>query len=166
LSFSFSECGCAIRKEVFDEVGFFWDSLFFGGEGEELSLRIWDAGYRILYSPDSIIYHRVSQNQRVEGCERQYYTLRNMLYIYLLRYPWWMLPIYIPIKTLIALIRALRRKCVKVTLGALLDVLKLLPSLLKERQPIKSQTGRQYMRLQREHGPWRWDLVSWFRFKT
>jgi GT2 family glycosyltransferase len=166
LSFSFSECGCAIRKEVLDEVGFFWDSLFFGGEGEELSLRIWDAGYSILYSPDSIIYHRVSQNQRVENCERQYYTLRNMLYIYLLRYPWWMLPIYIPIKTLISLIRALRRKCVKVILGALLDVLKLLPSLLKERQPIKSQTGRHYMRLQREHGPWRWDLVSWFRFKT
>ena len=45
LSFSFSETGAAIRKEVFDRVGLFWDFLFFGCEGQEFSLRVWDAGY-------------------------------------------------------------------------------------------------------------------------
>jgi GT2 family glycosyltransferase len=166
LSFSFSECGCAIRKEVFDRAGFFWDSLFFGGEGEDLSLRIWDAGYSILYSPDTLIYHRVSPSQRVAGCDRQYYSLRNMLYIYIVRYPWWMLPLYLPIKILLSHVRALRRKCLKATLRALADVFRELPTLLEKRQPITTQTGMQYMRLQREHGPWRWDLLSWFKFKT
>jgi len=166
LSFSFSECGCALRKEVFAKAGLFWDALFFGGEGEELSLRIWDAGYAILYSPESVIYHRVSPNERVAGCQRQYYKLRNMLYIYLVRYPWWMLPIYIPIKLAVAIVRAFRSRCLKMTLHAILDVMKKISYLLKQRNPIKGQTGLDYMRLQREHGPWRWDLISWFKYKT
>jgi GT2 family glycosyltransferase len=166
LSFSFSECGCALRKEVFNKAGLFWGSLFFGGEGEELSLRIWDAGYKILYSPTSIIYHRVSSNERIAGCDRQYYKLRNMLYIYIVRYPWWMLSIYVPSKVAVSLIRALKTRCLKGTIQAILDVLKEIPFLLKERKPIKSHTGRAYFRLQREHGPWRWDLISWFKYKT
>jgi GT2 family glycosyltransferase len=60
LSYSFAEGGSALRKKVFDRVGLFWDLLFFGGEGEELSLRVWDAGYKILYYPAAIVYHRVS----------------------------------------------------------------------------------------------------------
>jgi GT2 family glycosyltransferase len=166
LSFSFSECGCAIRKEVFSKAGLFWDALFIDGEGEELGLRIWDAGYAILYSPESMIYHRVSPNGRVAGCNRYYYKLRNMLYIYIVRYPWWMLPIYIPTKIAVSLIRASRRKCLKVIVQAILDVLKKIPYLLKERRPITTRTGRTYFRLQREHGPWRWDLISWFKYKT
>ncbi len=166
LSFSFSECGCAFRKEVFVDAGLFWEALFFGGEGEDLSLRIWDAGYAILYSPDCIIYHRVSPIERVTGSNRQYFKLRNMLYIYIVRYPWWMLPIYIPTKIAVSLVRAMNRGCFKVTLNAIWDVLKNLPYLLKERRPIKGQTGREYMRLQREHGPWRWDLISWLKYKT
>jgi GT2 family glycosyltransferase len=166
LSFSFSECGCAIRKEVFSDAGLFWEALFIDGEGEELGLRIWDAGYAILYSPESVIYHRVSPNGRVAGCNRHYYKLRNMLYIYIVRYPWWMLPIYLPTKILVALVRASRRRCVKVILQAILDVVKKMPYLLKERRPVTTKTGREYFRLQREHGPWRWDLISWFKYKT
>ena len=91
LSFSFTECAAAIRKEVFDRVGPFWDRLFFGREGEELSLRVLDAGYYILYCPTAVVYHHASPLERVAGGNREYLDLRNSLYIGVVYYPWWML---------------------------------------------------------------------------
>ena len=70
LSWSFSEGGAAIRKQVFDQIGLFWELLFFGCEGQEFSLRVWDAGYKVLYYPEFIVYHRASPQQRVAGKDR------------------------------------------------------------------------------------------------
>ena len=67
LSFSFSEGGCAIRKEMFNKVGLFWEHLFFGCEGMEFSLRVLDAGYDILYYPDALVFHRASPQSRIRG---------------------------------------------------------------------------------------------------
>jgi len=166
LSYSFSEGGCAIRKKVLDQVGLFWELLFFGREGEELSLRVWEAGYKILYYPKAIVYHRASQRKRLIGSEREYYSLRNCLYIYLVRYPWWLLIRFVPLRIGVSFVRGVRRGYLKQTLRALLDVIKQLISLLKQRRPISNETARYYLKLEREHGPLRWDLTSWFKYKS
>jgi GT2 family glycosyltransferase len=166
LSFSFSEGGCAIRKEVFDKVGLFWDLLFFGSEGQEFGLRVWDAGYKILYCPEAVVYHRVSPERRIAGGSLDYLLFRNALFIYLLRYPCWMLMFYVPLKTAAVLVRATRRGYLRDVLPAFSDVVRQLPSLWKQRRPISNKTARFYMKLQREHGPLAWDLVSWFKYKT
>jgi N-acetylglucosaminyl-diphospho-decaprenol L-rhamnosyltransferase len=166
LSWSFSEGGAAIRKEVFDQVGLFWDLLFFGCEGQEFSLRVWDAGYKVLYYPKAIVYHRESPRMRIDAHERDYLFFRNSLYIYLVRYPWWMLVWYMPIKTAAALARGAKRGYLRQILRALLDVLRQLPTLRKQRRPISNRTAYLQLKLQRQHGPLNWGLVSWFRHKA
>lgn len=166
LSYSFSEGGCAIRKEVFERAGVFSDLLFFGREGEELSLRIWDAGYKILYFPSALVYHRVSPQEQVIGGRRAYYDLRNALFVYLLRYPWWLFLIIAPLRVGAALLRAARRGQLGHALQALHDVMSQLPLLLRQRRPIRHETARLYLHLLREHGPLHWDLASWLRHKT
>jgi GT2 family glycosyltransferase len=166
FSYSFSECGCAIRKEVFERAGMFWDFLFFGREGEELGLRIWDAGYKILYSPHTVVYHRVSPNKRVTGGKREYFDLRNSLYVYLVRYPWWLLMGLAPLRLSASLVRGVRRGHLQQVLEAVLEVIRHLPYLWHVRRPISNETAYRYVRLQREHGPLSWDLVSWIKYKS
>jgi GT2 family glycosyltransferase len=165
LSFSFSECGCAFRKETLARSGLFSTSLFFGREGEELSLRIWDSGYKILYYPAALVFHRVSPEQRVKGADREYYGVRNSLRIYLTKYPWWMLIYFLPAKVLLSTIRGAVRGHLNKIFRALWDVTLSLPTLLKDRQPIRHETARLYLQLMREHGPLRWNLVTWFKYK-
>jgi GT2 family glycosyltransferase len=162
---NFSEGGCAIRRNVFERTGLFWEKLFFGREGEEFSLRVLDAGYKILYYPDSVIYHRVSPAPRPFDPLRQYYDLRNSLYIYLVRYPWWLLLWFGPMKIGAALLRGLRRGKPQWFFSALHDVIKESPRLLGERHPIKNRTAREYLRYQSELGSLSWSLSSWIKYK-
>jgi len=166
LSWSFSEGGAAIRREVFDQVGPFWEFLFFGCEGQELSLRVWDAGYKVLYYPKSIVYHRESPHSRIADERREYLFFRNSLCIYLVRYPWWMLIWYVPLKVAAVLIRGARRGYLRSVLRALLSVMRQFPTLWKQRRPISDKTARVYLKLQRQHGPLSWDPVTWLKHKT
>lgn len=166
LSYSFCSAGSAIRKEVIDRVGAFWDMLFIYCEEDDLSLRVWDAGYKILYLPEALVYHRASPEKRVTHAKREYFDLRNSLYIYLVRYPWWLLLLFAPLQVGISLVKGIRRGCVRLILLALLDVVRQGPGLWRQRRPISNRTARYYLRLQREHGPLRWDLVSWLKYKT
>lgn len=166
LSYSFSEGGAAIRKEVFDKVGLFWDRLFFGSEGTEFSLRVLDAGYQILYYPSSLVYHRDTQQSRIGGGEREYLFFKNSLYIYLVRFPWWMFIFFASLKTGAALLRGIRHGYLRRILRGLTELLVEIPSLLKERKPISSETALQYLKLQREHGQLSWNILTWLRVKT
>ncbi len=165
-SFSFSAGGCAIRAEVFDRVGLFWELLFFGGEELDYSVRVWDAGYKIVYYPEAVIYHRVSPQRRVAGAERDCLSLMETLYVYMVRYPWWMLFLFVPLKIGVTSVRATRRHYLRQMLGTLLDVLQQLRNLWKQRRPISNRTAHYNLRLQRQHGPLSWDLASWLKYKT
>jgi GT2 family glycosyltransferase len=165
ISFSLCEGGVAFRREVFDRVGLFWDLLFFGREGEDLALRVWDAGYQILYFPKAVVYHQASPRKRVASGIQEYYNLRNCLYIYVVRYPWWMLVSFASLKIGTSLIRGIKKGYLRQVFQALLDVCRHLPILLKERQPISDATARRYLKLQREHGSLGWNLTSWFKYK-
>lgn len=166
LSYSFSEGGAAIRREVFEKAGLFWERLFFGGEGTELSLRVLDAGYKILYYPASLVYHRASHQSRIAGSERDYLFYRNSLYIYLARFPWWMFVIFASLKTGAVLFRGIRHGYLRQILRGLSELFFEIPSLLKERKPIRKETALYYLKLQREHGQLSWNLLTWLRRKS
>ena len=166
MSFSFSEGGCAIRKEVFDKVGLFWERLFFGSEGMELSLRVLDAGYDILFYPKSLIYHRASPHARFEGGKREEMTFNHSLLVYLMRYPWWMLMFFLPTKTTAVFFRGLRRGYFKFVFRGFITFLLQVPTILKERDPIQNKTALNYIQLLRQHGPLSWNLSSWLKHKA
>ncbi len=163
---NFSEAGCAIRREVFDKAGLFWEKLFFGGEGEELGIRVLDAGFRILYSPHSLIYHRAPPEKMRPNPSRHYYNLRNSLYIYIVHYPWWMLVWFVPLKILACSIQGLRWRSTQWIFKALADTAREFPVLWKERRPIRNETAQVYLRFQRDHGALSWKLKNWLKYKA
>ncbi len=52
-----------IRKDVFDKVGLMDPEFFFGAEEYDLCLRVKRAGFRIVYVPKSIIYHKSGRSR-------------------------------------------------------------------------------------------------------
>jgi GT2 family glycosyltransferase len=166
FSHNFSETGCAIRKAALEKAGLFWEKLFFGREGEELALRVLDAGYRILYCPSAVVLHRASPHKRIASTERKFYDFRNSLYIYLVRYPWWMLIWFIPMKILAESVKGFRQGTMDWIVRALSDVIRGLPSLWRERKPIRNETARIYLRFQKNQGSLSWGLISWLTKRT
>jgi GT2 family glycosyltransferase len=166
FSYTFSDCGCAIRAAVFRRVGLFWEALFFGREGEDFALRTWNSGYKVLYCPQAIVYHRLSPSKRIGGGEREYRDLRNALSIYLVRYPWWLLVCILPLKVATSLLKGLRKRCLGDILRACIEIVRLSPKLLRERRPMQTAAAQHYVRLQREHGPLSWSVRSWLKYKT
>ncbi|MEM7130723.1 MAG: glycosyltransferase family 2 protein [Chloroflexota bacterium] len=165
-SFAFGEAGFATRAEIFVKAGLFWEFLFYGREGEELGVRVWDAGYKILYFPDAIVHHRASPKTRVIGSKREFFDLRNCYYIYLTRYPWWMMPRFLFMKTGTAIIRGIYRRNIHETVfPAWWAILQNFGELRRQRSPISNDTARQYMALLKDHGPLSWTLSSWLKLK-
>jgi GT2 family glycosyltransferase len=165
LSYSFSEGGCAIRKEVFNKVGLFWERLFFGYEGLEFSLRVLDAGYHILYYPESLVFHRATGHSRIAGGEREKALFTSFLLVYAVRSPWWLITIFVPLKAGITFLRAARGGYFPQIIRAWMDFLLQFPSVMKERKPIRNETAFNYLQLQKQHGSLRWGLITWLKYK-
>jgi GT2 family glycosyltransferase len=76
----FGEGASALRRQVFDVCGLFYEPLFYGAEGHDLIVRILDHGFRILYTPSIRVCHREAREGRT--ADRQYYFFtRNYCWI-------------------------------------------------------------------------------------
>ena len=67
----FCEGASAFRRRVFDRCGMYYEPLFYGAEGHDLAVRLLDAGFRILYSPQISTRHRAAKTGRTQ--KRQYF---------------------------------------------------------------------------------------------
>lgn len=47
-----------IRKAILEKTGYFDEDYFMHGEETDLSWRVWLAGFRVVFVPDSIVYHK------------------------------------------------------------------------------------------------------------
>lgn len=63
----FIEGASAYRREVFERVGGYWEPMFLCAEGDELGLRILDAGFRIRFEPEIRFRHLMSPETRGKG---------------------------------------------------------------------------------------------------
>ena len=63
-----SACGGAmfVRKAVIDKIGLFDSRYFMYYEDLDFGIRSWLAGYKVLYTPDAIVYHRMRASGRSE----------------------------------------------------------------------------------------------------
>jgi N-acetylglucosaminyl-diphospho-decaprenol L-rhamnosyltransferase len=46
-----------IRRLVFEKVGKYDEKIFYGPEDIDICLRIWQAGWKVVYNPESVIIH-------------------------------------------------------------------------------------------------------------
>jgi hypothetical protein len=86
LVYGFSGGGAGIRGSVLKEVGGFPGEYFLYLCEQDLSIRVLNAGYKIVHCPDIVAYHRTSSISRRER-EVAYYYTRNAVYIYFKYYP-------------------------------------------------------------------------------
>ena len=73
-------CCMLIRKEVFENVGLFNDKYFLYYEDSDLSMRLKRKGFKIVYVPNSIIWHKNAGSAGGSGSILQdYYITRSRL---------------------------------------------------------------------------------------
>jgi len=76
-----SGCCMLIKKDVFDEVGMFDDNFFLYVEDVDLCYRTIYAGYKIIISRNSKIFHKVGRSTQGNLSKLPlYYATRNRLY--------------------------------------------------------------------------------------
>ncbi|MEW6607571.1 MAG: glycosyltransferase family 2 protein [bacterium] len=144
----FSGGACAIRRAVIKEVGYFSHDYFRQGEETDLTLRIIEAGHKILYSPDAIIYHNKQSGDRDIG-EMLYHSCRNDLLTVIRNAPMVILPILMIWKYVVWNREGLMRGHLRETALASVGVSLRTPSLLRNRAPVSIATYAKYFALRR-----------------
>ncbi|MGD2077916.1 MAG: glycosyltransferase family 2 protein, partial [Chloroflexota bacterium] len=83
----FSACGAAAayRRSMLEEIGFLDERFYFSCEDVDVGWRAHLAGWRVLYVPSAIVYHKVKASS--DGVTASYYDGRNYLYLIWKNYP-------------------------------------------------------------------------------
>jgi len=72
-----SGCALLVRREVWEKVGVLDDDFFIYYEETEWCVRAGRAGYKLVYVPKSMIWHKISIEQRATSPWAYYYMTRN-----------------------------------------------------------------------------------------
>jgi GT2 family glycosyltransferase len=86
-SYVFSACAGAsvYKKRMLDEIGLLDDSFFFSMEDIDLAWRAQLAGWRCLFVPEAVVYHKLSATGG--GVTSSFYDGRNAFYVLVKNYP-------------------------------------------------------------------------------
>lgn len=80
ITFS-SGCLMLIPQEVIQKVGLMDEDYFLYCEDTDYCARVLQAGYKIRYVPESLIFHKVSATTGEKSPLNQYYYVRNSMYV-------------------------------------------------------------------------------------
>lgn len=70
-------CSMIVKKEVFEKIGLFDEKFFAYLEDLDFCLRAKQAGFTLLYNPQSILWHKNAGSSGVGSKLHQYYMTRN-----------------------------------------------------------------------------------------
>jgi len=146
----FTGCGFAIKKEVLDKVGYFPSDFFRQAEESDLALRVLEAGYHILFLPQSVVYHEESPVNR-DSKLFMFYGCRNELFTVIRRYPLVAMPIACLWKLFIWNWAGIKNRALPFTLAGCLAALFTLPRLLLQREPVSIKTIKTLMTFKKEY---------------
>lgn len=80
-------CGAMFRKKVFDEIGLFDEDFFAYGDDAEIGIRARLAGWKGLYVPHAILYHKNSGTGGQHSPFKAFYVERNRFWITIKYFP-------------------------------------------------------------------------------
>lgn len=86
LSPAFIGCGFAIRRNLFEQIGWYPEPFFIYENETKVAFDIRKAGFEIYYDPSCLIQHRANLEQR-PGWRRIFYPTRNNLWLIREYYP-------------------------------------------------------------------------------
>jgi GT2 family glycosyltransferase len=136
----FAGCGCVIHRRVFNRIGPFDESLFYVGEELDLSFRLLEAGFRILFDPlASVVHYRAGE---FDKSRVPYFYARNRPWVALRHLPlrywvthtfaWWAW----------SFVEGCRRQAMGAALRGIRDCVAGMPGIWRERRPISRHTRR------------------------
>jgi GT2 family glycosyltransferase len=148
----FSACGAAAlyRRELFDKIGLFDESFFAYQEDVDVGFRAQLAGYRCLFVPDAIVYHKYHKTSSRVGDLTLKLRERNKYFVMVKNLPAIFVPLCLPLFLLheaFQLLQAVRLKHLKVYFTARWEVWGHLPELLRNRSHIQGRrrVGNAYL---------------------
>jgi GT2 family glycosyltransferase len=80
-------CGGMYRKKVFDEIGVFDEDFFAYGDDAEIGIRARLAGWKCLYVPQAVVYHKNSGSTGQYSPFKAFYVERNRFWITIKYFP-------------------------------------------------------------------------------
>lgn len=142
----FSTCGVAVKSKVFTTIGKFPDEFFIYVEELDLSYRILEAGIKLLYSPQIIVYHK-----KLPGVTHDnswlYYVVRNRIWVALKYLPFGYAFICCTLWLINCLIDSIRLKALRFYVRGLFEVVRKFPSIWKERRILGRETIKRLKQL-------------------
>lgn len=85
---NFIGVGNAIRRSILEATGAYPDDFIYGFEEMDLSIRIHDTGYDILYAPSILVHHKKSPEARRPSTDVQERFVENRIKIAIRNLPW------------------------------------------------------------------------------
>ena len=144
---SFFSYGAMLSKEAFDTAGGFFEPLGYYFEENELSLKLIDKGFQVIYDPSLTVVHHenpAGRDQRVI----QRLCWRNIMYTIVVRYPTATMPLALLVSTLRWVRLATSSKFFyweDLTWGVG-SLMRNWPALISSRQPVRFRTLRHLRR--------------------
>jgi hypothetical protein len=135
----FGACaGAALyRRKMIDEIGFLDEDFFLIHEDTDLNLRAQLHGWKVLYAPEAIVFHKVRSSISNKSNTAVYYSLRNSEFVRIKNIPFPLFLMYLPIFLLGMVWEFLdhvKRRQMVLYFKAKLDAIKLLPAMLNKRK--------------------------------
>jgi len=143
LVFAAPATAALYRKSMIEKIGFFDEDFFIQCEDTDLSLRAQIAGWKILYHPASVVYHKVSYSTGIASDISVYYTHRNVEFVRFKSLPLAVLLIYSPMMLFGVAVDFLYFgiRCGKwrLFLKAKFDAVRMLPSFWSKRRRVMGE---------------------------
>lgn len=137
----------AIRRKVFYEVGGLDEDYFAHQEEIDLCWRLFNFGYRSLYTPNSVVYHVGGATLNSMNPRKTFYNFRNSLYNLVKNLPSSKLFVIVFVRMLLDGVAAFKfifegnSGHFTAVIKAHLNFYKQLPLLLRKRKKIKKRVG-------------------------
>jgi GT2 family glycosyltransferase len=135
---------CIVRRAVLAECGGLPDAFFYAHEETDLAWRALDAGWRIRYDADVLMYHPATAPSR----HASYYRLnaRNRVWLARRRLPWPLVPAYLGVWIVLTVARTRRVGLLRTWFGGFTEGWRTDPG---ERRPMRWRTVARMARLGR-----------------
>jgi len=140
----FSACGgsAAYRRTLLEEVGLLDEDFFFSCEDVDLAWRAQLAGWRCIYTPHAVVYHKLSATGG--GPTASFYDGRNFIYLLLKNYPgdlwrtYWPVILRAQLQIVAEALRAWRGAAARARLRGMLAGLIGSPRMWRKRRAVQS----------------------------
>jgi GT2 family glycosyltransferase len=136
-------CAAAViyRREMLDRIGFFDEDFFFNHEDTDLNLRAWLSGWKCLFVPEAVVFHKVNASVGELSDMGVYYFARNNVWVWIKNVPLGIMLRYLPQRLIYEFSSfaffCLVKKKWKPFLKGKRDAFKRIPLMLKKRKEVQ-----------------------------